>query len=257
MPRPELPPLPTGPLTLAAARDLGLRDSEWRATGPRRTQSVRSTVEPESTGERARLFALALPEDCAFSHVTAARLWGLPLPRTVEDQEELDVIRSSGRGRVERRGCVGHRGADRRALVTLHGLRLTGLADTWVDLGEVVARGLDLDDLVIAADEVLTQGVFPDSPGQTPRRTSGGCWPRAEGDLVWRHQRVIGEYQGAVHGGIREGSYDADRNGLLCDEGWRLLEIYSDDVFRAPRRRETLRRFAVALALDPRALRIE
>ena len=78
----------------------------------------------------------------------------------------------------------------------------------------------------------------------------------AEGDLVWRAQRVIGGYQGAVHGGIPEPSYDADRNGLLRDEGWHVLELFSDDVFRAPRRRETVTRFALAMGLAPATLHI-
>jgi hypothetical protein len=61
---------------------------------------VRSTTEPATTRERAALFMLALPRDCAFSHITAAQLWGLPLARTVEAQDELAVIRDTGRGRI-------------------------------------------------------------------------------------------------------------------------------------------------------------
>src|SRR4051812_4934278 len=119
MPPPQPPPLPPGPLTLTAARRLGLRDHQWRGAGPLRTQGVRSAAEPLTTRERARLFALALPPDCAFSHITAAQLWRLPLPRPVEGQAELDVIRDTRRGRVERHGCVGHRGGEARTLVTL------------------------------------------------------------------------------------------------------------------------------------------
>jgi len=73
---------------------------------------------------------------------------------------------------------------------------------------------------------------------------------------VWRRQKVVGEYQGAVHGDIRSRSRDANRNGLLTDEGWRVLEIFSQDVFDAPRRVQTLTRFAGALVLDLTTLRI-
>jgi hypothetical protein len=299
---PALPPL----LSLEQARRLGLSDHQWRAARLGRvTQSVRSLGTVSSTRERAAAYALALPTDVVFSHVTAAQLWGLPLPADLGAQILLDVMRPTGRGLVERLGCTGHRGAERRSVTTVHGIRVTSLADTWVDLGEVVPRGLDLDDLVIAADEVLSRRAAPGStsgdgaaalavaltarvrprharmlataltlsrPGvRSPMETRArlmfhragfpepevngaihardGGW-LAEGDLVWRAQRVIGEYQGAGHGGIRERSYDANRNGLLADEGWRVLEIYSDDVFRAPRRRETVTRFAVALGLD-------
>jgi hypothetical protein len=243
-----------------------------------------------------------------FSHVTAAQLWGLPLPADLEAQAELDVMRPTGRGLIERRGCRGHRGAERRATTVVHGVRVTSLADTWVDLGEVVARGLELDDLVVAADAVLARrpagAEEPDrrlhdalasrvrprhrrmleaalelarpgvrSPMETRARlmfhragfpepevngaihADDGGW-LAEGDLVWRRQRVVGEYQGTVHAGIRNRSRDAHRNGLLDDEGWRVLELYSDDVFSAPRRRATLTRFARALGLELGTLRI-
>lgn len=309
---PELPALPSGPLTLEQARRSGLSDHQWRAAQLERvTRSVRSLGAVSTPRERAAAFALALPSDAVFSHVTAAQLWGLPLPKDLEGQVVLDVMRPSGRGLVERQGCLGHRGGERRAATTVHGIRVTSLADTWVDLGEVVPRGLDLDDLVIAAAEVLSRGAAPgrargDATAQLRRVLAARVRPRharmlrtavglsrpgvrspmetrarlmfhragfpepevnaavhardggwlAEGDLVWRAQRVIGEYQGAVHGGIRERSYDADRNGLLTDEGWRVLEIYADDVFRAPRRRETLTRFAVALRVDPASLYI-
>ena len=303
MPPPQLPTLPPGPLTLAAARQLGLSDHQWRLKGLRRqTQTVRTLTEPESAHERAALFALALPADCAFSHVTAAQLWGLPLPSALKGQEGLDVIRATGRGRIERHGCIPHHGAERRELDMLGGLRVTGLADTWVDLGEVMARGLDTADLVVAGDEVANRrpvaslaavlgrrvrprnstalsealtliraGVrspmetrarlmfhragFPEPEVNAAIYSNDGGW-LAEGDLVWRRQKVVGEYQGAVHGDIRSRSRDANRNGLLTDEGWRVLEIFSQDVFDAPRRVQTLTRFAGALVLDLTTLRI-
>ncbi len=74
---------------------------------------------------------------------------------------------------------------------------------------------------------------------------------------MWRRQQVVGEYQGPVHAGIRNRSMDSYRNGLVEDEGWRVLEIFAEDVFDAPRRVGLLSRFAGALALDPRGLRIE
>ena len=299
---PRPPPLPPGPLTLAAARQLGLHDHEWRLVGPLRTQGVRSAARPVTTRERAELFALALPADCAFSHITAAQLWGLPLPRSMEGQEELDVIRATGRGRVERHGCLGHRGGEARTIVTLHGLRVTSLADTWVDLGEVMKCGLDVTDLVVAGDEVANRrplaplattlagrvrprhavalaealalvrpGVrspmetrtrlvfhragFPEPEVNAAIHAGDGGW-LAEGDLVWRKQRVVGEYQGEVHAGIRNRSRDSYRNGLLGDEGWRVLEIFAEDVYDAWRRMRVLERFAHALALDLRTLRI-
>lgn len=66
-----------------------------------------------------------------------------------------------------------------------------------------------------------------------------------------------GRAQGKVHAGIRNRSRDSNRNGLMEDEGRRVLEIFSEDVHDAPRRVQTLGRFAGALDLDPGGLRIE
>lgn len=310
---PVLPPLPSGPLSLDAARGLGLADHQWRMPQLlRATRSVRSTAPLAGVRERAAAFALALPSDVAFSHVTAARLWDLPLPVHLEEQEDLDVIRETGRGRIERRGCISHRGLERRAVTSVQGLRVTSLADTWVDLGEVVRRGLGRDDLVVVGDVVATRLSDPQhsssgpppaladalaarvrprqaallgdalalvrrgvrSPAETRARlmfhdagfpepevnghvhAAGGGW-LAEGDLVWRAQWVVGEYQGSVHAGIRRRSEDSYRNGLLGDEGWTVLELFAQDLVPGVRRVATLRRFARALELDPARLRIQ
>ncbi len=309
---PHLPPLPPGPLSLAQARRLGLADHQWRLPDLRRTtRSVRSIAEPTTTRQRAAAFALALPADVVFSHLTAAQLWGLPLPAHLEAQVALDVMRPSGSGRIERRGCVSHRGAERRRTTTLHGVRVTSLVDTWVDLGEVAGRGLGRDDLVVVGDVVagrcasapsgsaaaaqpmadalaarvrprnkrllcealalVRPGVrspmetrarlvfhdagFPEPEVNGPVHAAGGGW-LAEGDLVWRGQRVIGEYQGEVHAGRAARSADAYRQGILGDEGWTVLELFSEDLSGRHRRVAMLRRFARALGLDPATLRI-
>ena len=96
---------------------------------------------------------------------------------------------------------------------------------------------------------------FPQPEVNAAIHAGDGGW-LAEGDLVWREQRVVGEYQGEVHAGIRNRSRDSYRNGLLGDEGWRVLEIFAEDVHDAGRRVVLLERFANALALDLRTLRI-
>lgn len=78
-----------------------------------------------------------------------------------------------------------------------------------------------------------------------------------EGDLVWREQRVVGEYQGADHASIRRRSADAHRIELAAVEGWTVLELFAEDVRSGPRRRTTLLRFARELALDATTLLIE
>ena len=81
----------------------------------------------------------------------------------------------------------------------------------------------------------------------------GGEWI-AEGDLVWRDQRVIGEYQGADHADRRRRSSDASRRHVLEGERWTVLEIWAEDVHVGGRRTACLLRFARALDVDPAAL---
>lgn len=163
----DLPPEIAGvPFTVGTARAHGLRHCDLRALGLHRpTQAVRSVRPPASLEERATAFAAALPADAAFSHATAALLLGLPLPRPLEVEAGLHVIRPSWRSATRRRGCIGHRGLEVREVVRVGGLRVTGPADTWCDLGEQVGPGLGLDDLVVVADAVLPRLGGPDPRG--------------------------------------------------------------------------------------------
>jgi hypothetical protein len=166
MPLEWLPPeLCAEPFTIDGARETGVPD--WRlrdAALHLPTRSVRSAVPVDDVLARARAFRAALPDDVVFSHVTACQLWGLTLPDGVEGEAELDVLRETRRNRIRRTGCSGHRGLESRARATRHGLPLTGLVDTWVDLGEVLDRGLRPDDLVVVGDEVATRLAGPPEP---------------------------------------------------------------------------------------------
>ncbi|WP_377641228.1 hypothetical protein [Oryzobacter terrae] len=309
---PVLPPLPEGPLTLSAARRLGLSDPQWRlAELVRVTQSVRALESPSDVAARSAAFSLALPDDVVYSHITAARLWGLPLPRSLEAQVVLDVMRDTKRRPIERHGCRHHRGAEQRLVVPTQGVRVTSLPDTWVDLASLVGHGLSVDDLVVAGDVVLNRLAGPDGAGaRGPGRAAlaevlarrvrvvgrpalavglelcrpgsrspmesrarlmvvrgglpephlnvalhdlDGAW-LAEGDLVWAAQRVVAEYQGAVHADRRARSLDAYRIGLLTDAGWTVVELFHEDVTQRHRSALVLRRLATALGIDPRSL---
>ncbi|TPG19039.1 hypothetical protein [Pedococcus bigeumensis] len=129
------------------------------------TRSVRSVDAPRTPVQRAAAFWVALPDDAVFSHVTAGQLWKLSLPNDLEGQRDLDVMRATSRAHVRRSECIGHRGLELRATTTAAGLRVTGLADTWVDLGEVLDRGITLDDLVVMGDEVATRLCGRPEPG--------------------------------------------------------------------------------------------
>lgn len=66
----------------------------------------------------------------------------------------------------------------------------------------------------------------------------------------------MGECQGEHHADRRRRSADSFRRALLEDHGWRVKELWSEDLRPGPRRVTTLRSFAQALDLDPSTLRI-
>ncbi|KGN33956.1 hypothetical protein N802_07980 [Knoellia sinensis KCTC 19936] len=78
----------------------------------------------------------------------------------------------------------------------------------------------------------------------------------AEADLLWRAKRVAAEYQGSVHADIKARSADEAKRRLLESLDHTVRELFADDVFRAPRRIDTLEFVARALDLDPRDLMI-
>lgn len=97
---------------------------------------------------------------------------------------------------------------------------------------------------------------FPEPLANVPITRPDGSW-LLEGDLVWWPQQVVGEYQGKDHAGIDRRSRDSARAADAGECGWTVLEIFAADVYRPPRRRQTLSRFAAALDLDPAALTID
>lgn len=108
---------------------------------------------------RCRATLSALPAASAFSHLTAARLLGLPMSYAMEEDGRLHVMRPITNNRVRLPGVVGHRALHTRRVIDIDGLPVVDIADTWVDLGELVGRGkpVGLDDLVVLGDACATQ----------------------------------------------------------------------------------------------------
>ena len=142
--------LTSRPFTVAQGREAGLRLRPLRSTRLHvPTHGVRMISTPATVQEKAAAFALGLPDDAAFSHVSAAQLLGLPLPTALEAPEVLDVMRPTSRAQVRRDGCRGHRGLERREVIDVQGLRVVAPADTWCDMGELTSPALAIDDLVV------------------------------------------------------------------------------------------------------------
>ena len=120
------------------------------------TPGIRSAGPLKPVPARAAAFRMALPDDVVFSHLTAAHLWGLALPWHLDRLDgPLELMRASGRARIERRGCASHRGLERRRLAQVGGLPGTSVADTWCDIIEKYRARLSLADAVVMGDAAV------------------------------------------------------------------------------------------------------
>lgn len=88
--------------------------------------------------------------DQFFSHTTAARLWGAPLPRTVQDGGEVHVSTIGDGVRMRRPGVVSHRIAASMP-VELDGRSIANPADTWFQCAGLLGVGA----LVAVGDHVV------------------------------------------------------------------------------------------------------
>ncbi|MBD7996035.1 DUF559 domain-containing protein [Arthrobacter sp. Sa2CUA1] len=147
--------LPENSFTLGRARSLGLRRSRLRAKDlliPSREIRLRRDAEPD-LAERCRPYLDLLP-DAFLSHVTAARLHGLPLPRLLQAEPTIHLSRASTLAVPRRRNVTGHRLLlEPGELTVCSGLPVTSLARTLLDLSTV----LSLEDLVAAGDWVISE----------------------------------------------------------------------------------------------------
>lgn len=125
----------------------------------RPTRGVRSVSVPQTLVDRAAGLLPALPSDAAFSHTTSAALHGLPLSYALEQDQRLHVSGPLDNRRMRRPDVVAHRCLHARSRDVIDGLPVVGLADTWVDLGELVGRGkpAGLDDLIVVGDAVAAR----------------------------------------------------------------------------------------------------
>ena len=152
-------PLTDRPFTPTMAAAWGLTKPQLYAlnlSSP--TRGVWSAGACDSLVERCSAVGLVVDRH-AFSHLTAARIHELPLPMSLDEDHAIHVMRHAVDGPVRRPGFVGHRGLSSRAVVRVAGLTVTSLAETWVDMGELIRPGIPLghDDLVVMGDAVANK----------------------------------------------------------------------------------------------------
>lgn len=119
------------------------------------TRGVRSHQPLLGVADRVTAFDLVLPEDVAFSHLTAAHMWGLAIPWTLGRETPIEIMRGTNKAPIERRGCQSHRGLERRVIQVVDGVQLTSIADTWLDIIEKYYRRLSVTDAVLIGDAAV------------------------------------------------------------------------------------------------------
>ncbi|MGV8884657.1 MAG: endonuclease domain-containing protein [Microbacteriaceae bacterium] len=108
--------------------------------------------ETRELAQRCAAYSTRMREGNAFSHQTAAVLWGVPLPLALA-LANVHVVAPRSRRAPEGRGVVGHRAAlNDPHVFRLGGLPVSSAAATWCQLAEV----LSVPDLVAAGEWLIT-----------------------------------------------------------------------------------------------------
>lgn len=97
---------------------------------------------------------LELNDYSFYSHASAARIWGIPLPFRLQDDTSLHIARPREVQPIRRGPIAGHRlDVLSQDIVIFGGLRVTSPERTWLDM----ARQLSRDELVAAGDYLVCQ----------------------------------------------------------------------------------------------------
>lgn len=168
-----LPPELTGfAFTTAQARAAGVDRGRLRAgdvTNPHHGVhvAVADSVHDDVTSRCERLLPVLRPHHW-FSHRTAARIWGIPLPPAYRTAEPLHVTSIDSRAPLRHSGTVGWVTADASLRTEMVGLvPVISPADVWCQLavrGAVTVGTVIAHEWLVAAGDFLTTG----------RRRAGG-----------------------------------------------------------------------------------
>ena len=152
----ELPPrLQNQPFTVAEARAAGLSRRRTRARDlVKPCHGVRAAATTQNS-LLERLRALVAVTGAVVSHLSAAVLWGFPLPLALEGLAFIHLTSDPGRRAVRYKNVVGHQQSlEPDEIVAGVWVRCTSPLRTWFDLAGI----LGLDDLVIAGDSCCAGG---------------------------------------------------------------------------------------------------
>lgn len=157
------------PFRVGEARALGVSASRLRASdleapfhGIRRSKAA-PAEDAETGDERARVRLEGLRRDCEafqrregrpviFSHVTAARLFRMPLPWRLESRQVLDVAALTPDHAPQGAGIIGHRLTGGSFVVaSVSGFLVPAPLRVWAQLAPL----LSVDELIVAGDHLV------------------------------------------------------------------------------------------------------
>ena len=171
---PSRSPLPSAlrnrPFTVAQATEAGVPAHRMFASDLARPfHGVRVDARlPENFRGRCEALSARLKPEQFFSHTTAARLHGLPLPFRLEREGEIHVSSFAPVRPPRVVGVIGHSARrDRVEVVEANGLRVVSASVAWCQLSGV----LTLDELIVAGDRLLGR---PRADRHTRRDRCGG-----------------------------------------------------------------------------------
>nr|WP_261742726.1 DUF559 domain-containing protein [Microbacterium testaceum] len=159
---------------MGEARDSGVTDRRLRAGDLARPyHGVRAVVLPAGDPASAHrglvhAYSRRMPPHAFFSHISAAVIWGLPLPARLLADDRIDVSVLTPRRHPVARGVRGHEVLGAGVIVERHpelDLPVSSPASTWAQLGAVVRHSYDL--VAIADAAVLTPRHDDDPPALT------------------------------------------------------------------------------------------
>lgn len=148
---PRRVPLP--PALRAAAfrpRDSGLGEGRLRGADLARPFHGTRSSAPLDFEQVCRCYVPLMGPTHHFSHLTAARLWGCPVPDSPAADDAIHVSVTPPIRAPRGRGVIGHQVSDPHVVVR-RDLRVSDPASTWIAL----ARILPLDELVACGDHLV------------------------------------------------------------------------------------------------------
>jgi hypothetical protein len=147
--------LALAPFTVREAIGLGVPRSRLRRADLRRPyRGVRTpTGDPRDLRDLCDAYRARMPQQQVFSHSTAARLLGVPLPWRWERDSDLHVLVPAGQRPPQMRGIIGHEcRPDAYSVTLLDALAMSSPVSAWTQLGTMLTEL----ELVVAGDFLVS-----------------------------------------------------------------------------------------------------